>query len=78
MSTEDLEAWDTRCIVCDKSVEHGGGMSHIDVKGHMTAICCPLCMETFNKSPETYVRHRELKITVDLSKPPGVTGIFNK
>lgn len=64
MSTEDISAWDKRCIVCGKSVEHGGGMCHIEVEGHMAAICCPLCMEAFNKNPENYVRRQEVRTIV--------------
>ena len=78
MSTEDISAWDKRCIVCGKSVEGGGGMCHIEVKGHMTSICCPSCLETFNKDPKTYVRRQEARTIIDLGKAPGDSGIFGE
>lgn len=54
-----IEDWDKRCIVCNKSVEQGGGMCHIKVEERMIALCCPLCIETFNKDPKHYLRLRE-------------------
>ena len=55
-----VENWDLVCIVCGKSVEGGGGMCHFKVEEHMVALCCPLCIETFNKDPMHYVRLRKL------------------
>ena len=50
----DLKDWDRRCIVCGKNVEHGRGMEHIKRGDVMVALCCPLCMKTFEKDPEHY------------------------
>lgn len=55
------ENWDQHCIVCDKSVDHGGGMAHFKVEGEMIALCCPLCIETFNKEPKRYLSLRKLQ-----------------
>ena len=31
-------------------------MCHIKVDARMIALCCPLCIETFNKSPMHYLQ----------------------
>lgn len=56
-----IENWDQHCIVCQKSVDHGGGMAHFKVEGEMVALCCPLCIETFNKDPKHYIVLRQLR-----------------
>ena len=50
--------WDKNCLVCGKSVGRSEGMAHIKVEGHMIALCCPLCIETFNKDPKHYLSMR--------------------
>jgi len=77
MSTEDISEWDKRCIVCGKSVEKGGELCHLDIEGHMIAICCPLCLETFEKNPETYLRRQSFRKLVEKAKPPGVSDIYD-
>ncbi len=42
------------CVVCGKNVERGGGFARINHKGLMVNLCCPLCLETFQKDPERY------------------------
>ncbi|MBN8708000.1 MAG: hypothetical protein BGO12_20540 [Verrucomicrobia bacterium 61-8] len=44
-----VEPADAYCLVCGKSVQQGGGFCRLNVKGTMIALCCPLCMETFNQ-----------------------------
>ena len=55
------ENWDQYCIVCGKAVDHGGGMAHFKVDGEMVALCCPLCIETFNKDPKHYIVLRRFR-----------------
>ena len=64
-SGTNLENWDLRCVVCDKSVQAGGGYCHINVQDRMIALCCPLCLETFQKDPAPYLRRRESNILTD-------------
>ena len=59
--TDGSEDWDVHCIVCQKSVDHGGGMAHFNVEGEMVALCCPLCIETFNKNPKHYLSLRIIR-----------------
>mgnify|MGYP003590600281 CR=1 FL=1 len=48
------ETTDARCLVCDKNVEHGEGFCRILVEEMMIALCCPLCLETYNKDKDRY------------------------
>lgn len=56
----DLENWEERCIVRQKTTDHGGGMCHIKVEDAMIALCSPLCIETFNKELKRYLVLRRL------------------
>lgn len=56
-----IEDWDHYCIVCQKSVDQGGGICHIKVGDRMVALCCPLCIETFNKNPKHYLMLRQFR-----------------
>ena len=56
-----VENWDTHCLVCGKSVDQGGGMAHFNVEGRMIALCCPLCIETFEKNPQHYLSLRKIQ-----------------
>ena len=68
----DIENWDHLCIVCGKSVDEGGGLAHIKAGARMIALCCPLCIETFNKDPKHYLSLRlahEMSTVVRHSAP---------
>ena len=58
LETADITSWDHLCIVCSKSVDEGGGLAHIKAGARMIALCCPLCIETFNKDPMHYLKLR--------------------
>jgi hypothetical protein len=65
---EPAEPADARCLVCDKGVQNGGGFCRLNVDGVMIALCCPLCLETFNQNKprfEAKLRLRSLGITGD-------------
>ena len=57
----EIENWDHYCIVCQKSVDQGGGICHIRVGDRMVALCCPLCIETFKKDPKHYLMLRQFR-----------------
>lgn len=62
-SNEPAEPDDACCLVCGKGVENGGGFCRLNVDGKMIALCCPLCLETFNQDKprfETKLRLRGL------------------
>ena len=43
------------CVVCGKNVERGGGFARINHQGIMVNLCCPLCLDTFQKDPKPYM-----------------------
>lgn len=47
------------CIVCGKQVAGGRGFAHLSHADEMVTLCCPLCLETFKRSPAMYVARRE-------------------
>jgi len=52
MNAEDaLGGSGERCAVCEKSVAGGKGYAHIKHGDQMVTLCCPLCLETFEKKP---------------------------
>lgn len=58
MSIEDTIGYqdpDEFCIVCGKNVTHGGGFSRINHEGTKVNLCCPLCLETFERDPAPHL-----------------------
>jgi hypothetical protein len=50
------------CIVCQKPVRYGTGFAHIKEDGKMVTLCCPLCMETFQRNPQLYLLRLRARI----------------
>lgn len=62
MSIEDTIGYQTEveaCVVCGKNVQRGGGFSRITHGQRLMSLCCPLCLETFQKDPQPYVGRLE-------------------
>ena len=78
MSIEDAIGYQNEaesCVVCGKNVERGGGFARISHKGVMVNLCCPWCLETFEKDPAPHMErltkvlhHRAMR---DLTRRPG-------
>jgi hypothetical protein len=58
---EQNPASDAHCLVCGKSVEGGGGFCRLKVGDSMIALCCPLCLETFQANPKSYAAKAALQ-----------------
>jgi predicted nucleic acid-binding Zn ribbon protein len=72
--TPEEEGFDKVCIVCGKGVEHGEGFCRLKVEEYFIALCCPLCMEVYEKDPQRYLA----RITIRNLRPPGaVDGGFH-
>lgn len=54
-----FDTTDETCVVCGQPVGRGRCFSHILYRERMMALCCPLCLETFQKNPEYYDIIRE-------------------
>lgn len=64
MSIEDTIGYQNNveaCVVCGKNVERGGGFAKVNHRGIMVNLCCPFCMEAFEKDPGPHMA-RQAKI----------------
>jgi len=48
-----------QCAVCEKVITGGRWFARINHGKWMIALCCPLCTETFERHPHSYVRRIE-------------------
>jgi predicted nucleic acid-binding Zn ribbon protein len=66
--------FDKVCLVCGKDVEHGEGFCRLKVEEYFIALCCPLCMEIYQKNPQRYLA----RLSIRNLRPPGaVDGGFD-
>ena len=62
MSIEDTIGYRNEapaCAVCGKNVQGGGGFARLKHGERMVELCCPLCLETFQKDPDPYVKRMQ-------------------
>ena len=52
----NLDCESVQCAVYEKIITGGKWFARIKQGEWMVALCCPLCTETFEKSPRAYVR----------------------
>ena len=55
----DIEVGFVQCAVCEKAITGGKWFARIKHGEWMVALCCPLCTETFERSPHAYIRRIE-------------------
>ena len=55
----DIDCAFVQCAVCEKQITGGKWFARIKQGEWTVALCCPLCTETFEKSPRAYVRRIE-------------------
>jgi hypothetical protein len=60
MSTPGIEILSEHdeCMVCGKGLALGRGFALIQWDAQWVSLCCPLCLEVFQKSPGPYVSRR--------------------
>ena len=56
-----------QCAVCEKIITGGKWFARIKHGDLMVALCCPLCTDTFERSPRAYIRRIE---TLVQRRPP--------
>jgi hypothetical protein len=59
----NMDAEFVQCLVCEKEITGGKWAARIRHGNRMVALCCPLCLETFETNSDLYVRRLE---TVEL------------
>ena len=57
--TSQIDGAAEKCAVCGKPVSGGGGYTRIRYEKEMVALCCPLCLKTFQENPGAFV-HRQV------------------
>jgi len=68
-SISDAHCGET-CVVCGKCVAGGRGYSHLQHENESFALCCPLCLETFQKKPNYYATMKTTKEALHHPKTP--------
>jgi hypothetical protein len=48
------ESPDTCCAVCSKDVSHVPGVVHLYHEGRRFTLCCPMCIEMFQRAPARF------------------------
>ena len=54
-----LDGGSERCAVCGKSVAGASGYARVKHGEGMVALCCPFCLEAFEKDPHRWLQRRE-------------------
>ena len=52
----NMDCNSVQCAVCDKEIRGGKWEARIKHGEWMVALCCPLCLQTFETNPDAYVR----------------------
>ena len=52
---------DEICVVCGKATEGNAGTAHLYHDGRRFALCCPMCVEMFQRAPVRFAsgEHRQ-------------------
>lgn len=58
-------AKDETCIVCGKSTEGAAGFAHLYHKGLRFSLCCPMCVQMFQRAPGRFAGGENPKTLVE-------------
>lgn len=67
MSIEDTIGYqrdETLCLVCGKRLKPAEALAVRHEKGRRLPICCPLCLETYQKNPAFYLARWAKRVVV--------------
>lgn len=53
------------CVVCGKPAEGGRDFSHLYHEGRRFALCCPLCIQLFQRAPARFASGESPKSLVE-------------
>jgi hypothetical protein len=59
MSLEDTIGYQNEgeaCVVCGKGLRRDEALAHMHHEGQRFPICCPLCLEAWEKDPKPYIQ----------------------
>jgi hypothetical protein len=58
MSIEDMIGYrdeEPACVVCGKALKPGEALAKMHKEGRKLLICCPLCLDAYEKDPNLYL-----------------------
>lgn len=55
MNSDESSGAET-CLVCGKAAESGAAFAHLYHDGHRFPLCCPMCVQMFQRAPERFAR----------------------
>ena len=76
MSLEDNIGYgdvERTCVVCGKSLRSEEALAVMHQEGHKLPICCPLCLEAYEKDPKPYLERFAKRILLDELRKTGGT-----
>lgn len=53
------------CVVCGKSTEGEHGVCYLHHAGRRFALCCPMCVQMFQRAPDRFARGENIKTLVE-------------
>jgi hypothetical protein len=59
------EPVETGCAVCGKGVSHVPGVAHVYHEGRRFALCCPMCIEMFQRAPARFANGERPQTVVE-------------
>jgi hypothetical protein len=78
MNMEDLMGYEDSsdfCIVCGKGLRPGEALAKMHQGESKLPICCPLCLEAYQKDPQPYLdRFAKRALLRELRNPPPKKG----
>lgn len=64
MNTEEVSG-EENCFVCGKPATGSASFSHLYHEGRRFSLCCPLCMQLFQRAPERFAHGERPQSIVD-------------
>ena len=59
------ESSDGNCIVCSKDLSNASGVAHLYHEGRRFSLCCPMCVQMFQRAPGRFARGETPKTLVE-------------
>lgn len=59
------ESSDGNCIVCAKDLSNAAGIAHLYHEGRRFSLCCPICVQMFQRAPGRFARGESPKTLVE-------------
>lgn len=56
---------DEACAVCGKELTPNSGASHVYIGGRRFSLCCPMCLDLFQRAPARFASGEKPRTIVD-------------